>query len=132
MDRRIFKPYRAAEPYSWWETGTANWTAVCSGSVACAFMLMRPDLAKELLPRFERSMEHYLSGFADDGICTEGCGYGQYGFGFFTVYADMVQRFTNGECDWFKNEKVKTVATFLQKTFLSGNACAAFSVSRTV
>lgn len=130
MDRRIFGPYTAVKSYSWWESGNTNWTAVCSGSVACAFMLMRPDLAKELLPRFERSMEHYLSGFADDGICTEGCGYWQYGFGFFTVYADMVQRFTNGECDWFKNEKVKTIATFLQKMFISGNTCASFSDGR--
>ena len=31
IDRRIFTPYRATEPYDWWETGTNNWTAVLHG-----------------------------------------------------------------------------------------------------
>ena len=126
-ERRIFKPFLAVSEYKWWEHGTNNWTSVCTGSVACAFMLQRPDLAEGLLDRFNESMEYYLSGFEDDGICIEGCGYWHYGFGFFTVYADMLKEFTKGRIDWFKNDKVRKVASFIQKMFLSGNTCVSFA-----
>ena len=127
IDRRIVAPITAKDFYGWWEHGTANWTAVCMGSVACTFMLMRPDLVESMKPRFDKSMECYLSGFNDDGMCLEGCGYWHYGFGFFTVYADMIRTYTNGETDYFKLPKVKAVATFIQKMFLSGKASVSFA-----
>lgn len=127
IERRIFTPFTEVENYGWWESGTNNWTAVCTCSVAGAFMLLAPERAKALLPRFNKAMDSYLSGFKDDGICTEGCGYWHYGFGFFTVYADMLRDFTDGEMDYFKLSKIKTISTFIQKMFLSGNACVSFS-----
>lgn len=127
LERRIFSSFLAVDNYSWWETGKTNWTAVCICSVAGAFMLRRPEKARELIPRFQKAMVSYLSGFEDDGICIEGCGYWHYGFGFFTVYADMLKTFTDGELDWFADEKVKTIASFIQKMFLSENTCVSFS-----
>ena len=126
IDRRILTAYTNGTHY-WWETGTNNWTAVCMGSVGCTMMLMHPELVPELKPRFDASMERYLLGFNDDGMCLEGCGYWHYGFGFFTVYADMIRKFTNGETDSFKREKVKTIATFIQKMFLSGKSSVSFA-----
>ena len=90
-------------------------------------MLMRPELMEELKPRFDQSMECYLSGFANDGICVEGCEYWGYGFGFFVTYADMLKTFTNGKTDYFAREKVRSIATYLQKMFLSETACVSFS-----
>ena len=130
IDRRIFTPFLSTKPYehySWWETGTSNWTAVCMGSVACTFMHLCPDTARELLPRFEASMACFLRGYGDDGVCQEGGSYWNYGFGFFLLYADMVRTFTAGEIDHFKSPKVKAIATFYQKTLLSGNACISFA-----
>ncbi len=127
LDRRIFTPFLSKQPYSWWETGTSNWTAVCMGSVACAFMLMKPELARELLPRFEKSMEGFVRGFSDEGVCLEGGGYWNYGFGNFLFYADMVRTFTEGEIDYFKMPKIMKVATFYQKIFLTGNILANFA-----
>jgi len=127
LDRRIISSYLSREPYAWWETSGSNWNAVCTGSVACTVMLMRPELFGSLKPRFDRAIEHYLSGFKDDGMCVEGCGYWHYGFGFFTVYADMVREFTHGGTDYFKREKVRTVSQFLQRMFLSGRASVSFA-----
>lgn len=127
IDRRIITSYLQKEPYSWWETSGSNWNAVCTGSVACTVMLMYPELFDSLKPRFDRAFEYYLSGFKDDGICIEGCGYWHYGFGFFTVYADMVRSFTSRETNYFEREKVKTVSTFIQKMFLSGRASVSFA-----
>lgn len=129
LQRRIFKSYLSEKPYGPWENGTNNWTAVCTGSVACTFMLMKPRQAKKLIPRFEASMEKYLSGFTDDGVCLEGCSYWGYGFSYFTVYADIVKKFTKGEIDWFKLEKVKNISTFIQNTYIAGNKTVNFSDS---
>ena len=112
----------------WWEARcTNNWAAVCGGSVGCTVMLMRPDLFPTLKPRFDAIMSAYLSGFEDDGYCLEGTHYWHYGFGFFTVYADMVKTFTDGEVNYFNEEKVRTIATFIQKMFLSGSSAVSFA-----
>ncbi len=127
IDRRIVAPFTAVDNYGWWEKGTNNWNAVCTGSVACTFMYMHPDMARDMIPRFKKAIDCFLSGFYDDGMCLEGCGYWHYGFGFFTVYADMIRDFTNGEVDYFKDPKVKTIATFIQKMFLTGQASVSFA-----
>ena len=128
INRRIIDPVINADSHRYhWETVKQNWAAVCMGSVACTIMLMRPELVELMKPRFDSTMECYLSGFNDDGMCLEGCGYWHYGFGFFTVYADMIRKFTNGETDYFKREKIKKVSQFIQNVFLSGRACVSFS-----
>ncbi len=129
IERRIFAPYENIRPYGHWETCTNNWNAVCTGSIACTYMLLNPEKAEALFSRFERAMETYLSGLGDDGICGEGCGYWKYGFGFFTVYSDMVKTFTKGAVDHFAEPKVKTVATYLQKMFLTDNVSVNFADS---
>lgn len=126
--RRIVKPFTDVENYGWWENGNMNWTAVCMGSVACTMMLLYPEKADDkFIDRTLKSMEGFLGGFLDDGICAEGCGYWGYGFGFFVLYADMVRTYTNGRIDLFKKEKVKTVSMFLQRMFLTGNASVSFA-----
>ena len=130
IDRRIVIPFTAKESYGWWENGTNNWTAVCAGSVACTVMLMHPESFYTLLPRFEKSMERFLSGFSRDGICYEGCVYWHYGFGFFTIFADMLYTFTSGEMNYFARQDVRRIATFIQKMFLSGRAGVSFADAR--
>ena len=128
INRRVIDPFMATDNYGWWEHGTNNWTAVCMGSVANTVMLMRPELATDaFIDRANQAMECFLSGFKDDGMCLEGLGYWGYGFGFFIMYADMVRIFTNGKVDFFKREKVKTIATFNQKTVLTGDCSLSFA-----
>ena len=112
----------------WWETRcTNNWAAVCGGSVGCTFMLMRPDLFDTIKNRFDAIMESFLAGFKNDGYCLEGTSYWHYGFGFFLTYADMVRTYTDGETDYFGREKVRKIATFIQKMFLSEMCSVSFA-----
>ena len=134
VERRIVLPYTKSAPYGegealWWEQWQNNWIAVCTASVAGAFMLLYPELVPTWQNRFDAAMEQYLQGFREDGICEEGSAYWDYGFGFFVVYADMVRDFSNGEIDYFKREKVKTIAMFLQKMFLTENCGVSFADS---
>lgn len=128
VERRIVIPFTSVEDYGWWEKGHTNWTAVCMGSIACTMMLLFPEKADEqFIKRANNSMDCFLDGFKDDGICLEGVGYWGYGFGFFMMYADMVRRYTDGKTDFFKRDKVRTIATFPQKMFISGNCGVSFS-----
>ena len=128
VKRRIFDTILGCENYGWWECGSNNWTAVCTGSVGCAMMLLAPELMDEKMEaRLVKSMHCFLGGFADDGVCTEGCGYWAYGVSFFVQFADMIKTFTGGRVDFFKEEKVRAIATFPQKMFLSGKASVSFA-----
>lgn len=125
VDRRIIQSF--LDTRFFWEKNGSNWAAVCTGSVSCTFMLMRPDLMPELEERFCTAMNYFLGGFGPDGVCEEGFAYWNYGFGFFTVWADMIRTFTDGRVDWFKLDKVKAVAPFLSRLFLTKDCVVSFS-----
>lgn len=125
IERRILPSF---DQKIWhWEKQKENWNAVCTSSVACTVMLLYPELFPKYKERFLAAAENYLSGFASDGICPEGLGYWNYGFGFFTMYADMIRTFTNGEIDYFARPHVKNIAVFMQKCTLSGSTVVSFS-----
>ena len=129
IDRRTFTPFDTNVPYSWWENGHSNWVAVCMGSVARAYMLLRPEKAREYIPRFNRGIDNYVSGFSEEGICFEGGGYWMFGFGAFVGYARALRAFTDGEIDYFKIPKIRHMSLFYQRIFLSGRATANFADS---
>ena len=127
LEERIVAPFLDESRDFIWYHIKNNWAAVCLCGVAGVIMYRHPELFWRLKPRFDISMQCFLDSFGDDGFCTEGIGYWRYGFGFFTVYADMVRQFTKGEIDLFKLPKVKSIATFKQKMFLSGKASVSFA-----
>ena len=127
LEERIVAPFLDESRDFVWYHIKNNWAAVCLCGVAGVIMYRHPELFWKLKPRFDISMNCFLDSFGDDGYCTEGIGYWRYGFGFFTVYADMVRTFTKGEIDLFKLPKVKNIATFKQKMFLSEKASVSFA-----
>jgi hypothetical protein len=133
INRRIVTPFTSVDNYGSWENWNTNWTAVCMGSVACTLMLMHPELVDDkMIARFIASIEKYVSGLGNDGICLEGCGYWYYGFGFFTIFADMLRRFTDGKTDLFKSDKICRVAQFIQNTQLSDGCAVSFADSGSI
>ena len=127
IERRVFTPFTSKQPCNHWEGGGNNWASVCMGSIACAMMLLCPDRARALIPRFNATMEAYLSGLMPDGVCTEGVTYWYYGFGYFLLYADMVKTFTDGAANFFDHPKVKATITFPQSMLLSERAAVSFA-----
>ena len=125
VDRRIIQSF--LDTTFFWERVGTNWAAVCMGSVSCTFMLMHPELCPDLKERFCSAMRYFLGGFGPDGVCEEGFAYWCYGFGFFTVWADMIRTFTEGRVDWFKLDKVKAVAPFLSRMYLTEGCTVSFS-----
>lgn len=127
LRRRTIEPYLTRKFF--WESHDNNWTAVCTGSVAGVLMYEAPELFFENQERIHKSMQCYLDSYKDDGMCVEGVGYWEFGFGFFASYAMLERELTNGEVDWFKLPKIKEISKFLQKTFLQRNVIVTFSDS---
>lgn len=98
-----------------------NWSAVCALGVGGTLMLMFPEEFPKNKARLDAATALYLTGYHEDGVCLEGASYWSYGFGSYTYYADMLREFS-GE-DLFAIPKVKNIATFMQKTFISGSSC---------
>ena len=108
-ERRIFAPYRAVaagkEPPKgghWWFFCSNNWNAVCHANVVVAALAMlkgRDDRAG-FVEAAERALPFFLSGFLDDGYCSEGGGYWNYGYGHFLSLVSAVRRATRGRVDF--------------------------------
>ncbi|MBQ8880212.1 MAG: heparinase II/III family protein [Clostridia bacterium] len=111
----------------WWETSTNNWSAICGGCIGCIAMLLCPEKLADLKPRIDSAMEFYISGFLGEGMCVEGLNYWDFGFGYFTVYADMLYDYTEEREDYFARDDVKRIAAFPSKVMLTGNVVASFS-----
>lgn len=127
--KRILEPYCEMNTPFWWESCTNNWAAVCAGSVGVAAMYLIEDDAvlAPIITRLMGTMECFQSGYEADGACTEGLGYWNYGFGFFTAFASLLRQRTGSRIDLFNSEKVWQIALFQQKCFLSENKIISFS-----
>jgi hypothetical protein len=126
---RIFFPFK--EKTFGWEKQTHNWAAVCAGSIGSAalHLIQDQDELAIILERVIDAMSSYLKGFQDDGVCLEGYGYWQYGFGYYVYFADLLKKKTEGKLNLFESEKVHQIALFQQRTFLNRNLVVNFSDS---
>lgn len=129
VKERILQPYCELNSMFWWETATNNWAAVCAGSVGAAalYLIKDNDALAPVLLRLLGTMETFLSGYAEDGACTEGLGYWKYGFGLYTYFAELLRQRTAGQIDLMQGEKIRQIALFQQKCYLSDNNVVSFS-----
>jgi hypothetical protein len=129
--RRVFIPYLHSGPY-FWEGVRNNWAAVCAGSIGAAAIYLIED-SQELSLILEKALpvlDLFLEGFGEDGACLEGYMYWSYGFGFYTYFAELLERRTAGGIDLCTHPKVKAIALFQQKCFLTGKKTVNFSDSQ--
>jgi hypothetical protein len=133
LDRRIFAPYRdmvfGTREKNWWMTTTNNWNAVCLGGVTGSALAVLDSA--ESRSHFVAAAEHYsknfLKGFTDDGYCSEGLGYWNYGFGYFIMLSEMVYQATDSKVDLLQDAKAKQAATFGSRIEIINGAYPAFA-----
>lgn len=117
--RRVLDPYLHAVRSgntngNWWMRCNNNWNAVCSAGVACcALALLEPREERALvLAATEVSHPFFIGGFTDDGYCSEGMGYWNYGFGHYVMMGLAVRAATDGRLDVFKGDKLRRIAAY--------------------
>ncbi len=118
LDERIFEPYQGMvmgkRNKNWWMTTTNNWNAVCLAGVTGAALAVidPPDQRAFFIDAAENYSKNFLDGFTDDGYCSEGLGYWNYGFGYYIMLSEMIHQATGGKLDLLQNNKAKQAATF--------------------
>ena len=125
LEERIFKMY--LEHTFYWEKLKTNWAAVCAGSVGAAFLYVAPERFSLVHDRILNTLDSFLDGFGEDGICLEGLDYWGYGFGFFTYFAQLLYEFTNGRENLFERPICSKIAYFQEYSYLKGNHTISFS-----
>ena len=133
LERRIFQPYRdmatGKRDKNWWMTGTNNWNAVCLAGVtgaALAAIDSRDDRAF-FVAAAEQYSKHFLEGFTDDGYCSEGLGYWNYGFGHYVMLNEMIHQATGGKIDLLADSKARQAATFGSRIEIINGVYPAFA-----
>ncbi len=129
--RRILNPFLART--HWWETAQTNWASVCATGVLLAGVgILSDDEAERVTPRVLAALDSYLSGFDEDGVCSEGVDYWNYGFGYFTAAAEALRDLSGGEIDLWRDPtgRLARIAGFAQAMRLSGDVVASFADTR--
>ncbi len=127
LEERIFGQLH--QPFAWKEVKICNWAAVCAGSVGMAAMYEIKDEERlaDILMICLTSIDRFIGGYTEDGVCTEGIAYWGYGFGYFMAFADMLRRRTGGRLNLFAIEKVHLMATFIGKVLFPHGRSLSFS-----
>lgn len=112
-----------------WETFNNNWTAVCAGSIGAAALYTIEDInvLVPLLHRVLGILECFLEGFEEDGYCVEGFSYWNYGFGFYVYFAELLKQKTSGRINLMEGEKIRNLALYSQRAYLSGGKVLCYS-----
>lgn len=125
--KRLIEPLKRRD-FGWHMDCTNNWAAVCAGGTGVALLHYGTEAEiSHYLPKLYNAMENFLSGYNEDGCCMEGYAYWNYGFGYFVIFARMILDYTNGEVNYFKREKVKNIASYVQKVRMGKKKIASFS-----
>ncbi len=133
VNRRCFVPYLTRHDFWWMHNSNKrtvnNWTAVCTSGVVGAAIYLEPDPSRlaEIIARGARSMDDYLSTFDSDGGSTEGPGYWAYGFGYFTILANLVEARSAGKISFWTEDGARKAAVFPAHTQLSTGHFTNFS-----
>ncbi len=131
--RRIFEPYRKmvidGQPSKAWLGVTNNWNAVCLANVTgCALALLpKPEDKAFFAATAEKYIANFLNGFTDDGYCSEGIGYWNYGFGCFVRLAHMLDGATSKKVELFASPKARSAGLFARRIEITPGVYPAFA-----
>ena len=131
LKRRVLEPFRdmarGKRTADWWIAGTNNWNPVCLAGVTGTALieLEAPRDRAEYIAAGEQYSRNFLSDFPDDGYCSEGVGYWNYGYGRFALMAENFRLATHYKVDLFKDPDAAQPAAFGARiTIINGVAPA--------
>ena len=139
IDRRTFAVYRdirnakqtggKALKGNFWFYTRSNWCAVCHGNVVIAALTLIEDKKERAayVEAAERGMRFFLESFLDDGYCTEGMGYWNYGYGHFLDLVFAVKKVTGGKVDYSQSPRARRALAYAFGYRLDAWHCPSFA-----
>lgn len=135
IEKRLLAPYESAvltKPYNrmWWIRTENNWSAVChAGTVAAALNVVE---SKERRAFFVAAADYFsetkfMKGFTNDGYCSEGLGYWNYGFGNYLLLGATVRNATGGKLDLFRFPKIRAILDYAPTIEITDGQFIAFA-----
>ena len=120
VNRRVLAPFEkevreGGVAGMWWVHGTNNWNPVCqNGTVAAALSLCpEPERRAWFMAAAERFVsDRFFLGFPNDGYCSEGIGYWNYGYGNYAQLAEIMLRVSDGAVNIFDLPKSRAASLF--------------------
>lgn len=131
---KMFRPIRRClengKPF-WWFTATNNWNSVCLAGVTGAALALLPEREERAyyVAAAEKYQGYGMKGYTNDGYCSEGVGYYNYGFGAYITLREEVCRATRGEMDFFRSPKFVSIARYGQNIQIINGVCPGYSDS---
>jgi hypothetical protein len=136
LEKRVFAPYledaRAGKKrFFWLEAQTNNWGPVChAGIVGAALAVVDSrEYRARIVQTAVTQLDGYLNGWSisPDGLCLEGVGYWDYGFGNYLLLAETLWRNSSGKINLYAGERVRQVATATRQLELSHGTYPSFA-----
>ncbi|MCG1037443.1 hypothetical protein [Polaribacter sargassicola] len=136
LQRRITDSYlqsaKRLDKNNRWIDGQSNWNSVCTSGTVFVTITNSKKYEERLatVGTAINGMKYYLSGFGDDGYCSEGLGYWGYGFGHYLYLAQIIFEYTDGKINLFEGEdfeKLKRVGNFPEHFEIQNGTCAPFA-----
>ncbi|TDB62699.1 heparinase II/III domain-containing protein [Arundinibacter roseus] len=126
LNRKVLEPYYTRNDF-WWiygwrgEGNVNNWNPWVNYNVLTCILLMEQDPVKkaDALYKSLGSVDQFINNYPQDGSCSEGPGYWSSAVGRFYSYLDLVHRVTKGQIDIFQNQKVKEMARYIYRVYIS-------------
>ncbi len=111
---------------------TNNYNHVClSGVVGAALTVLEDKYERAVFAYIgEYYSQNGLKGFGDDGYCSEGVGYYNYGFGHYVMLRESLWQATGGKSDLFTAPKVLNIAWYPINIQIINGVSPAISDSR--
>jgi hypothetical protein len=133
VDGMVLPFLAAPERYSW-SSKASNWNAVCHQGLIGAALALAPDAPwlQELVDSSRQRLQLFLDGFSAKGSCLEGITYWEYGFGWFALLNEQLERWSGGAQSLIagQEERITAIAGFGPAMLLSNRQLVNFSDSR--
>lgn len=142
IERRILQPYHDTvdgkhKPLTmngvrgplWWLTYPNNWNSVCLACVTgTALIMVDPREERAFyVAAAENYVKYFLQSFTEDGYCSEGLTYWNYGFGHFVLLTEALRQATRGRADLFDRGEVRQPALFGLRVQIVNDVYPAFA-----
>ncbi|RRJ94650.1 heparinase [Opitutaceae bacterium TAV4] len=113
LRRDIFENYLTGGEFFWWTQQRNNWNAVCHQGIVGAALAVEDDagLLAALVAKASKHLPAFVDAFGDDGACSEGPAYWEYGFGAFSLLNEQLEKRSRGALSLFANNpKIARIA----------------------